>query len=168
MVPTLAELLHEHSGLRGADVEWLHLLVGDWQLLSDLSFADLVLWVRLSPVQWKAVGHIRPTTGQMVFFEDEGGVTAPKARAEALEQAYAERRIVRERDTEWRDDLPVREESIPVVRQGHAIAVITRHTNLTMMRTPSRLELTYLATADALWRMRAPADVPRSPATTGL
>jgi len=167
-VPTLAELLHEHSGLRGADVEWLHLLVGDWQLLSDLSFADLVLWVRLSPVQWQAVAHIRPTTGQMVFFEDQVGITATKARAETLEQAYAEGRIVRERDTEWRDDLPVREESIPVVRQGHAIAVITRHTNLSMMRTPSRLELTYLATADALSRMIAAGEFPSSSAPTGL
>ena len=167
-MPTLAELLHEHSGLRGADVEWLHLLVGDWQLLSDLSFADLVLWVRLSPVQWQAVAHIRPTTGQMVFFEDQVGITATKARAETLEQAYAERRIVRERDTEWRDDLPIREESIPVVRQGHAIAVITRHTNLSMMRTPSRLELTYLATADALSRMIAAGEFPSSSAPTGL
>ena len=167
-MPTLAELLHEHSGLRGADVEWLHLLVGDWQLLSDLSFADLVLWVRLSPVQWQAVAHIRPTTGQMVFFEDQVGITATKARAETLEQAYAERRIVRERDTEWRDDLPVREESIPVVRQGHAIAVITRHTNLSMMRTPSRLELTYLATADALSRMIAAGEFPSLSAPTGV
>ena len=167
-MPTLAELLHEHSGLRGADVEWLHLLVGDWQLLSDLSFADLVLWVRLSPVQWQAVAHIRPTTGQMVFFEDQVGITATKARAETLEQAYAERRIVRERDTEWRDDLPIREESIPVVRQGHAIAVITRHTNLSMMRTPSRLELTYLATADALSRMIAAGEFPSLSAPTGV
>jgi two-component system, sensor histidine kinase PdtaS len=149
-VPTLAELLQEHSELQGADSEWLHLLVGDWQLLSDLSFADLVLWVRRSPVQWEAVAHVRPTTGQMVFFEDQVGIKATRARAEILEQAFTERRIVRERDTEWRDDLPVREESIPVVRQGRAVAVITRHTNLSMMRTPSRLELTYLRTADDL------------------
>ena len=167
-MPTLAELLQEHSGLRGADSEWLHLLVGDWQLLSDLSFADLVLWVRLSPVQWEAVAHVRPTTGQMVFFEDQVGIKATRARAEILEQAFAERRIVRERDTEWGDDLPVREESIPVVRQGRAIAVITRHTNLSMMRTPSRLELTYLATADALSRMIAAGEFPNSSAPTGL
>ena len=77
-MPTLAELLHERSGLHGADVEWLHLLVGDWQLLSDLSFTDLVLWVRLSPVQWEAVAHIRPTTGQMVFFEDQVGIKATR------------------------------------------------------------------------------------------
>ena len=167
-MPTLAELLQEHSELQGADSEWLHLLVGDWQLLSDLSFADLVLWVRRSPVQWEAVAHVRPTTGQMVFFEDQVGIKATRARAEILEQAFTERRIVRERDTEWRDDLPVREESIPVVRQGRSVAVITRHTNLSMMRTPSRLELTYLATADALSRMIAAGEFPNSSAPTGL
>ncbi len=167
-MPTLAELLHEHSELEAADVEWLHLLVGDWQLLSDISFADLVLWSRRSPVQWQAVAHIRPTTGQMVFFEDQVGVSATRARAEVLEQAFASARIVRERDTEWRDDLPVREESIPVVRRGRSLAVITRHTNLSMMRTPSRLELTYLATADVLSRMIAAGEFPNSSAPTGM
>ena len=54
------------------------------------------------------------------------------------------------------------------MRQGHAIAVITRHTNLSMMRTPSRLELTYLATADALSRMVAAGEFPNSSAPTGL
>ncbi len=167
-VPTLAELLQERSELRAADAEWLHLLVGDWQLLSDLSFADLVLWVRLGAAQWEAVAHVRPTTGQMVFFEDQVGTEATRARAEILEQAYAERRIVRERDTEWSDDLPVREESIPVVRQRRSIAVMTRHTNLLTMRTPSRLELTYLATADALSRMVAAGEFPNASAPTGL
>ncbi|MDQ6716261.1 MAG: PAS domain-containing sensor histidine kinase [Actinomycetota bacterium] len=167
-MPTFAELLKERAELQPADAEWLHLLVGDWQLLSDLSFADLVLWVRLSPVQWQAVAHIRPTTGQMVFFEDQVGTEATRARAEILEQAYAERRIVRERDTEWSDDLPVREESIPVVRQRRSIAVMTRHTNLLTMRTPSRLELTYLATADALSRMVAAGEFPNASAPTGL
>ena len=66
------------------------------------------------------MAHIRPTTGQMVFFEDQVGIKATRARAEILDQAFAERRIVRERDTEWRDDLPVREEAIPVVRQAAA------------------------------------------------
>jgi len=167
-VPTLAELLREHPELTAADVEWLHLLVGDWQLLSDLSFADLVLWVRASTATWEAVAHIRPTTGPLVFFEDQVGIRATRPRRDALEQAFAERRIVRERDTEWRDDLAVREESIPVVRQGRSIAVLTRHTNLSAMPAPSRLELTYLATADALSRMVAAGEFPHASAPTGL
>ncbi len=167
-VPTLAELLHENSDLRSVEVEWLHLLVGDWQLLADLSFADLILWARESEGRWKAVAHVRPTTGQMVFFEDQVGAAASRSRAGTLDQACVERRIVRERDTEWHDDLPVREDFIPVVRQGRCIAVLTRHTNLSMMRTPSRLELTYLATADALARMIAAGEFPHASAPTGM
>jgi two-component sensor histidine kinase len=45
--------------------------------------------------------------------------------------------------------------------------VLTRHTNLATMRTPSRLELTYVATADALARMVASGDFPTAGAPTG-
>ena len=38
-MPSLNELVRQHTTLTGADVEWLHLLVSEWQLLSDLSFA---------------------------------------------------------------------------------------------------------------------------------
>jgi len=167
-VATLSALIHEHAALPPADEEWLRLLVSDWQLLSDLSFADLVLWVRSPSRQWHAVAHIRPTTGQTVYVRDQVGRLAGSSRAELLEAALTERRILRERDGEWDPDDPVREESIPVVRRERAIAVLTRHTNLSMLRTPSRLELTYLATADALSRMVAGGEFPHPTAPTGL
>jgi two-component system, sensor histidine kinase PdtaS len=115
-VPTLAELLQEHSELQGADSEWLHLLVGDWQLLSDLSFADLVLWVPSEPDGWVAVAHVRPTTGAMVFFDDLVGRRIEPGRRPLLDQAYAGARIVRAPEPEFRDDMPIREEAIPLVR----------------------------------------------------
>ena len=167
-MPTLAELIADRTTLAAPDVEWLHLLVSDWQLLSDLSFADLVLWVRISTQQWQAVAHVRPTTGQMAYFRDQVGREATRSRAELLETAFADQRIVRDRDPEWADDTPIREETIPVVKRGTSIAVITRHTNLSTMRTPSRLELTYLATADALSRMVASGEFPHPSAPTGL
>jgi two-component system, sensor histidine kinase PdtaS len=45
-VPPLTDLASQ-AGIRGADLEWLHALISDWQLLADLSFADLVLWAPL-------------------------------------------------------------------------------------------------------------------------
>jgi len=42
-VSTLADMLRTTTDLEPAESEWLHLLVGDWQLIADLSFADLVL-----------------------------------------------------------------------------------------------------------------------------
>ena len=52
---TLAEMLRDTTDLEPAESEWLHLLAGDWQLISDLSFADLVLWVRGGMDGWRAV-----------------------------------------------------------------------------------------------------------------
>src|SRR5215469_4531287 len=46
-VPTLTDLARTYTSLSGPDLEWLHSLVSDWQLLADLSFADLILWVPL-------------------------------------------------------------------------------------------------------------------------
>jgi two-component sensor histidine kinase len=166
-VPTLRDVLLDRTGLGPEQVEWLHLLVGDWQLLSDLSFADLVLWVPDREGGWIAAAHVRPTTGPMVFVEDMVGLHQENTQRPGITQAYADRRIVREGEPRWREAMPIREEAIPVVREGHPIAVLTRHTNLSTMRTPSRLEVTYLATADALARMVAAGDFPTAGAPTG-
>ncbi len=166
-VPTLNDVLREQTDLDAADAEWLHLLLGDWQLLSDLSFADLVLWVPAAEGRWYAAAHVRPTTGPMVFFDDVVGRRLDRGHRPLLDQAFTELRIVRGRDPEWRDDMPIREEAIPVVSEGRALAVITRHTNLATLRTPSRLELTYLAIADALARMISAGEFPTMDAPTG-
>jgi two-component sensor histidine kinase len=166
-VPTLNDVLREQTDLDAADAEWLHLVLGDWQLLADLSFADLVLWVPAIAGRWYAAAHVRPTTGPMVFFDDVVGRRLDRGHRPLLDQAFTEMRIVQGRDPEWRDDMPVREEAIPVVSEGRALAVITRHTNLATLRTPSRLELTYLDSANALARMFAAGEFPTMDAPTG-
>ena len=58
-------------GAQHADLEWLHALVSDWQLLADLSFADLLLWTRLREDNgWIAVAQMRPTTGPTAYQDD--------------------------------------------------------------------------------------------------
>ena len=46
-MPPLTDLASQ-AGIRGTDLDWLHSLISDWQLLADLSFADLVLWAPLA------------------------------------------------------------------------------------------------------------------------
>ncbi len=160
-MPTLLELVRSHTDLDDDDVSWLQLLQADWQIVADLSFADLVLWLpdRAGHGFW-AGAQMRPTTGPTAYVDDVVGTFVPAGRRPLLEEAYASGRLVREGDPEWRDDVPVRVESIPVVRAGHVIAVITRNTNLHGVRTPSRLELTYLQTADDLSQMIAAGHFP--------
>nr|WP_219108582.1 PAS domain-containing sensor histidine kinase [Austwickia sp. TVS 96-490-7B] len=164
-------MLAGHPRLASSDVDWLHLLVGDWQIVADLSFADLVLWVHgthLAPDGWVAVMHVRPNTGPLVFFDDIVGSVAGSTRRALLDLGVSKSRIIRDRGPEWRDDVPVREEAIPVVRSGRVIAVITRHSNMEAMRAPSRLELTYRGISDTLCRMIASGEFPTLGAPTGL
>ena len=158
---TFDELVTGIARLAPPDVEWLHLLMSDWQLLADLSFADLVLWVPdVERSGFVAVAQMRPTTGPTIHWNDVVGDRVPRGRRPQLDEAYDAGRICRERDPEWLADVPVREETIPVVRAGRVVAVISRHTNLAAARTPSRLELTYLECAGQLAVMIAEGRYP--------
>jgi two-component system, sensor histidine kinase PdtaS len=160
-VATLTDLARQRTGLTTADIEWLHSLVSDWQLLADLSFADLVLWAPLKDGSgWVALAQMRPTTGPTTFQDDVVGTHASVGQRPFVDAALAERRICREGDPEWTRGVPVRRESIPVARAGSVIAVIERSTNLSSARTPSRLELTYLKGADDLAQMVAAGTFP--------
>jgi two-component sensor histidine kinase len=155
-VPSLTELVRSHTELDADDVAWLQLLQADWQIIADLSFADLVLWLpdREQRGFW-AAGQMRPTTGPTAYVDDVIGTFVPVGRRPLIDAAYAEGRLVREGDPEWRDDVPVRVETIPVRRAGRVIAVVARNTNLLGVRTPSRLELSYLQSAADLTQMIA-------------
>ena len=160
-MPTLSDLARRHTVLTGADVEWLHALVSDWQLIADLSFADLILWAQVRDGGgWLAMAHMRPTTGPTAVYDDVVGLQIKPAKRPLLEAALTERRICREGDPDWTTGVPVRAETIPVTRGGKVIAVVERSTNLNSARTPSRLELTYLRGADDLARMVAEGTFP--------
>ena len=160
-MPSLLELVRSHTDLDEADVGVLQLLTADWQIIADLSFADLVLWLpdRGGDGFW-AAAQMRPTTGPTAYVDDVVGTFMPTGRRPMLDRAYGDARLVREGDPEWRDDVPVRVETIPVPRAGRVIAVIARNTNLLGVRTPSRLELSYLQSAAELTAMIASGDFP--------
>ena len=160
-MPTLNDLARSHTSLGEADVEYLHSLVSDWQLLADLSFADLILWAPAKDgTGWLAIAQMRPTTGPTSLQDDVVGTFAGPEDQRVLDVARDERRIWRESDPDWANGVPVRTEGIPVTRANRVIAVIERCTNLNSARTPSRLELTYLQGADDLARMVAEGTFP--------
>ena len=68
---------------------WLQLLLADWQIIADLSFADLVLWLpdREEQGYW-AVAQMRPTTGPTAYVDDVVGTFVPTGRRPLLDAAY--------------------------------------------------------------------------------
>ncbi|MGH8827766.1 MAG: sensor histidine kinase [Jiangellaceae bacterium] len=160
------DVVHRHTELSEADLDWLHALVADWQLLADLSFADLVLWVPDSGGEgFRAAAQMRPTTGPTANVEDLVGSFLAFGRRPLLDAAFSHGVIRRDGDPEWWDDVPVRVEAIPVRRADRVLAVIGRHTNLVAVRTPSRLELSYLECAGELAKLIAEGRFPHPRAT---
>jgi two-component system, sensor histidine kinase PdtaS len=161
-MPTLNDLALRQAGLAEDDVDWLHMLLSDWQLVADLSFADLVLWARLQDGSgWVVLAQIRPVTAPTAIPDDIVGSVVTTGTQPFLEAAMDEHRICREGDPEWTTGVPVRHETIPVTRIGRVIAVIERCTNLSAARTPSRMDLAYLRAADDLAQMVAAGIFPR-------
>jgi two-component sensor histidine kinase/PAS domain-containing protein len=161
-VSTLRDLVEEHTHLEPVDIEHLHRLAGDWQLMSDLSFADLLMWVALPTGQFVCVAQVRPTTAPTAYQDDQVGRVSGGPEVAHLAVARDQGRIWREGDPVWYGDTPARHEAIPVRRPGspQVVAVIGRDTNLSTARTPSQLELNYLTTADDLAQMVADGTFP--------
>src|SRR5664279_426572 len=79
-VPSMEDLVSDQTALGPAELDWLHRLVADWQLLADLSFADLLLWVAVEDgAAFLAVAQMRPTTGPTCHHDDRVGWSVPPA-----------------------------------------------------------------------------------------
>ncbi|GAA2516478.1 sensor histidine kinase [Rarobacter incanus] len=164
---TISELVAAHTDLDPAQADWLHLLIGDWQLISDLAFADLVLWVPTTDGAFMAVAQCRPSTGATVHYDDIVGSFAPEGSVEILRETMATGKIHKIREPRWFGTYAVREDTVPVRRGSTVIAVLARQTNLGSGRTPSRLELNYVEAADDLLTMVSVGDFPLPDGTTG-
>src|SRR4051795_10050009 len=169
----LTDTLAARTSLTDGQVDHIARLVGEWQLLADLAFADLLLWVPIAVPSAEAgsepaflcVAQCRPTTGPTAYQHDQVGVVLRGPRLAALRTAFTEARIFREVDPDWDGDLPIRREAIPVNHGGQVIGVIGRDANLASIRTPSQLELVYLQSAADLAGMIADGTFP-APDTT--
>lgn len=165
-MPKLAELLRDRSSLSDAQIRRIRELTTDWQLLADLSFADLVLWVPLRkdfkswPSGYVAVAHIRPTTAATIFTQDLIGEEITWGARPRIDQALSGAEIIRDAEPEKFGDIYVKEETIPVILGEQVIAIISRHRNAELMRQPSRLELNYREVAHNVYRMLAEGAFP--------
>jgi two-component sensor histidine kinase len=156
----LSDLLAARTSLDDGQVGHLQRLVGEWQLLADLSFSDLLLWVPVADGVFACAAQCRPTTGPTAYLHDQVGRGIRGSRATPMRIALTEGRIYREADPDWDGDLPIRREAIPVRAGDEVIAVLGRDSNLASVRSPSQLELVYLQSAADLAAMVADGTFP--------
>ncbi len=150
-------LLADRTDLRPEDNDHLNALVTDWTLLSDLAFADLVLWVPTwNRAGYTAVAQVRPTTGPTALPEDIVGRFLGKGRRAALDRAFVSGVVVK---TETDPGHGALVQAIPVFRDGRVIAVVARHA-APRASLGGGLETAYLQTAEDIVEMITTGDFP--------
>jgi len=161
-VATLAELVQEHTDLRGPVVAHLQRLVAGWGVLSDLCFADLLLFVPVAgpTEQFVVLGQVRPTTSQTLHLEDLVGKVLGSDDRPLLARAWQLGSVV-----EGEVIIPSRSEHarlvcIPVRWEGQLVALLTRESALSVGRRPGQLERVYVEVFDRLARMLSQGEFP--------
>ena len=172
---TLSDLVLAQGPSKAEDADWLHLLVADGQLLADLAFADIVVWVPAGDGDFTAVAHARPSSSATLFYRDFVGRPIKDDWRKQVTEAYETGKIIDSTAPDWYEETPTRVRAVPIVRRLSVsgpdttgpIAVLTRHTNLSEARTPGRQELTFNDCANDLFDMIAAGDFPDLGAPTG-
>lgn len=170
---TLSDLVHAEGLLNDADVEWLHRLSGDGQLLADLASADIVVWIATADGSFVAGAHARPSGAATLFYRDIVGESVRPQWRTQVQSAFESAEIVDNATPDWFEETPTRVRAVPIVREkpveGEAprvIGVVTRHTNLGEARTPSRQQMSFVECADDLFDMVASGEFPDMTAPT--
>jgi two-component system, sensor histidine kinase PdtaS len=156
---TLGDLLAEHTVLPGNAVDHLHAVVGEWQLLADLSFADFLMWVRRDDGALVAVAQVRPNTAPTVLLADAVGTTSQGHEMPLVTDAFNSGSIGRQTPAGQQDSYGLNVEAVPVRYKNDVVAVLTHQTALAG-RNASPLESAYLDCADDLLLMLSEGTFP--------
>ena len=129
-------------------------MLSSWQLLADLSFADLLLWCRLSDAEgFLCVGQMRPYTAQTLHPEDLFGTLMRDEELPVIDRAFHEAVSWKRDEPVLIDGVPVQMEAVPVLIGNRVIAVMTKEGAPLAHRRQGRLEHSYLECAAALTKM---------------
>ena len=153
-MPSMSEIISEHTDLSEPDHLWLKLLVSELQLLADLSFSDLVLWVRdHDPSVFWAAAQIRPFTGVTSLFDDVVGDLIAYSPEHLVAEAFSRGEIVQTSERKLQAGVPVQTHAVPVTVGNQVIAVVEQRTSQLGLRALSSLENAYLESGVELARM---------------
>ncbi|MGA0877911.1 MAG: sensor histidine kinase [Ilumatobacteraceae bacterium] len=141
---TLAEFLRQHTTLTKEDSTHLQHLIGEWGMLADLCFADMLLYVRQPDSSWVVAAQVRPATGQTIYRSDLVGTPATDEEAAILAAALAAGRIGEGELSKQESLDSVHLLAIPVRGAAGPIAVLSREWSARVSRQPGDLERTYL------------------------
>jgi two-component system, sensor histidine kinase PdtaS len=170
---TLADRIRRASELDAEQAEHLRRLCSTWQVLADLSFSDLFLFVPVpSDNGWgmdtfEIFAQLRPFTSQTLYSQDMVGTRVTQPEQPMVERAFREGRIWAQDEPVLVDGLQIRMDAVPVRHNGEVIAVVTKEGSPGTWRRPGRLEEVYLEAAERVSAMVCSGVFPHPDIPTG-
>ena len=153
-VANLSDRIMRVSDLDRKQAEHLRQLCSSWQLLADLSFSDLLLYVRVPDRDaFEICAQLRPLTSQTLYPQDMVGVQMTQPQQPVVERAFREGKVWSQPDPVLVDGIPVRMDAVPVNFESRVTAVVAKEGSPAISRRPGRLEEVYLQAAEHISRM---------------
>ncbi|MBV7363575.1 histidine kinase N-terminal domain-containing protein [Actinomycetaceae bacterium TAE3-ERU4] len=159
---TLSEIIERNNcrDLSDLDIDWLHVLVSDWQILADLASADLILWLPDENEQFVAVAHCRPSTAATVHVEDILGLYLPASRCQELRRVMDTGVSFSPAAPRWAGSYSVDETIVPVTHNGRIIGVVSCESNIGAASSFSSFDHWFTDSAEILMKMIATGEYP--------
>ncbi|MDQ3645951.1 MAG: PAS domain-containing sensor histidine kinase, partial [Actinomycetota bacterium] len=157
---TLADRIRAVSDLTQEEAEHLRSLCSSWQVLADLSFSDLLLYVRVRDEMFEVAAQLRPFTSQTLYPHDLVGQRFTQPEQPIVERAFREGRVWAQQEPVLVDGIPIRMDAVPVRYADRVIGVVTKEGSPATSRRPGRLEQVYLQCAEQVSAMIADGSFP--------
>ena len=136
-----------------SDREWLHHLVADWQVIADLSFADLLLIVQDGDGNYRIVEQCRPSTVMTLRIDDAvGALVAPEMVGE-LDAAMQSKTVFRSTVLRAVGKSTVCNVYAPIRHDGKTLGLVVRETNMATRESNGRYESESINAGKQLYEM---------------
>lgn len=175
-MPTLTNMIKQAGTIDATQAERLHLLIGDWHTLSDIAFADLLLYLPRRDGTFMMGAHCRPATSATLIHDDRVGQIADHdAEVRCNHVMKTGRRASSFDDTMAIEYVPINRrvtlEGEPISGSALAreslsqtrletIAVLAVVQSIIPDRTPMHVQTNYTRITDMMLRMVAAAEFP--------
>ncbi len=135
-----SQILATRSDLDNSDREWLHHLVADWQVIADLSFADLMLILQNGDGTYIIAEQCRPSTVMGLRSDDVVGAVVPDVYMDELDAAMQCQTVFHSTTLRALDNTMICNVYAPIVHNGKTLGLVVRETNMATRELNGRYE----------------------------
>ena len=146
-------ILAARPDLTDDDREWLHHLAADWQVIADLSFADLMLVLQDGDGRYVVAEQCRPSTVMSLRFDDVVGKEVSADLIPELDQAMESKVVFRSTRLRTQGRNTICDVFAPIHHNGKTLGLLVRETNIATRESNGRYESESIKAGKQLFEM---------------